>query len=122
MPMINIAEAQGKVLDWLCAIALRLDLYGPADFLEQRNHHVKHGEYVYRWSSSHAQAGELMDSARISTIYTNASTKHPWWACVGPCDDDTIGYSGATRLEAGIRCFVIHALGEEYEVPQELLS
>ena len=42
MPMINIAEAQGKVLDWLCAIALRLDLYGPADFLEQRNHHVKH--------------------------------------------------------------------------------
>ena len=71
-------------------------------------------------SSEWAQGGTIIERENISITGTN----FPWWEC------DNGWYAhigdryshGATPLIAAMRCYVASKLGDEVEVPEELLS
>lgn len=122
MRTINVSEASLLVLDWLIAEIEGIKTYGPEDFREQRNHTVKHGEYVYRWSSSWTQGGGLKDKYGI---ISGPHQDGGYWAAIGkwPADDvfdDIGGAAGSTELEAIARCIIVHYRGSQVQVPEGL--
>ena len=44
-----------------------------------------------------------------------------WYACYGDITEDSLGEVGPTPLIAAMRVFVAHKLGDEVDVPEELL-
>lgn len=122
MHTINVSDASLLVLDWLIAQIEGVKTYGPEDFREQRMHTVKHGEYVYRWSSSWAQGGELKTKYGI---ISGPQKGGGYWAAIGQWPEDGVfddigGASGSTELEAIARCIIERHHGEQVQVPEEL--
>ena len=120
----KVNEAKGLVLDWLVAVALPLDHvieYGPEDFREQRRHTVKNGEYIYRWSDSWNQAGELIEEFNISL-----QRKHNgWWMAsiqYNYADEPEFLHLDHKPLTAAMRCLVSSRLGPVVKVPAGLLE
>lgn len=99
-----VTRTTGAALDWLVCQAARLD----RRVLEQA-------------SKDPIKAFKLLDYARVSITYM--ATAKSWWGCVGdPFDEKTLGYLADTRLEAGLRAYVIAKLGEHPEVPVHLTT
>lgn len=71
-------------------------------------------------STDWALGGAIIERENISITGTN----FPWWEC------DTGWYAhigdhyahGSTPLEAAMRCYVASKLGDEVEVPEELMT
>lgn len=111
---IKVSEASGIQLDWLVTSIEAPDAlrYGVADWREQRRAVVKNGEFLYRWSSSWAQGGPIIERSGINTTHCNGR-----WEAVAT------GYygQGPTPLIAAMRCYCCSKLGDEVEVPDELV-
>lgn len=70
------------------------------------------------YSSDWALTGPLKASAGITS---GPATFGQFWAGVGSVgDDDVLGQTGETELEAIARCYVAHKLGDSVEIPPEL--
>lgn len=88
--------------------------YGVADWREQRRNKAVKGEYVHRYHQSWAQSGPIIERERIAIdfdhdVWNAAKYGLPWF----------IG--GPTPLIAAMRCYVASKLGEEVEIPEELI-
>lgn len=129
------SELANIALDWAVATALGIETYGPEDFREQRKYTVKNGEYVYRWSSSRAQGGVILEDEGIDLIRErqpldcgNGTVRlQPvgWRAQVGPSAvgmEPQFTQFGPTQLVAGLRCFISYKIGAEVEIPDVLLN
>lgn len=121
---VKVAEAEGLVLDWLVANAVPFDHaleYGPEDFREQRKTTAKNGEYLYRWSSSWSQGGELIEEFSISL-----QKRHDgWWmASIQYNYDDEPQFLQLDHqpLVAAMRCLVLSRLGPVVKVPACLVE
>lgn len=123
---IKTSELTGAALDWAVAKAEGLidaDIkvgkattkavvldgpHGPVD--------MRSGEY-FRPSTDWSQGGPISDRERISTEWS------PLWGCWAARDlrNAAFSFMGPTALVAAMRCYVASKLGDEVEVPEELL-
>lgn len=68
--------------------------------------------------------GYLLERHKVSIFWRE--TLGEWWACIDdPFDEDTLGWHGATRLEAGFRAMIVAKLGNRetgmVKVPDDLV-
>lgn len=126
---IKTGELTGAALDWavttiVCPDALR---YGVQDWREQRRGAVKYGEFLYRWHQSWAQSGPIIEREQIDVFCRPTGSKYseePDWASakyLSPAETAAFLQSGATPLIAAMRCYVASKLGDEIDVPDELV-
>jgi len=81
--------------------------------------------YVPVWqpSSTWAQGGPIIEREKITILHVDDNDIEPLdegnW-CAGTPNAD-VGYTGITPLIAAMRCFVASKLGDNVEIPEELL-
>lgn len=107
MTTIKTAELTGSTLDWVIAKCEAIRLGGN---LFNAPGSIKFNKYSTDW----AQGGPIIERERINSIYTDDQ----WEADLS---DQCFGFGGS-MLKAAMRCHVINNLGEEVEVPDELLE
>ncbi len=115
MAKVKTSELIGEPLNWSVAAAL-----GQAIRIEGgRNKYCVYGKNQqegtarFKPSSDWSQGGPIIEREGITI--THQTTQ---WAA--QTDDDYFAY-GPTPLIAAMRCFVVSKLGDEVEVPEELL-
>lgn len=104
MKRIRTSEATGQALDWLVTKCERI-YWVPASCT---------------YSTSWAKGGSIIDREKISTCWEGTT----WVATLFSrnCDETWYGHHyGPTFLIAAMRCYVASKLGDEVDVPEELL-
>jgi hypothetical protein len=105
---MRTADLTGTALDWAVAkCEVGAEFIGEIDD-------------PHFYSTDWALGGAIIESERIAITGTN----FPWWEC------DNGWYAhigdryahGTTPLEAAMRCYVASKLGDEIELPQELMT
>ncbi len=129
MKTVKVAEASGAVLDWLVAKCefehVRHWPDGRVQFLHPNTDWT---DFKVDW----AQGGPIIDregpwvreSAAASPAIADLVTPDKkWFAYAKRSHDGTAPrcYYGETFLVAAMRCYVASKLGDEVEVPEELL-
>ncbi|MBS0453995.1 MAG: DUF2591 domain-containing protein [Proteobacteria bacterium] len=131
---MKTADLTGAALDWaVCKSAGLIDAYPK---------HVGTGKkFLKEWkadiqpwlrpSTNWAQSGPIIEREGIELHQLAdavAVELHPTykpgdrWECnVWPADEDLISICGPTPLIAAMRCYVASKLGDEVDVPEELL-
>ena len=115
---IKTSELTGAALDWAVTTIEAPDAlaYGIADWREQRKRTVKNSEYVYRWHQSWSQGGPIIEREFLAI----EGDYNEWRARL--FDDGRIFEAdGPTPLVAAMRCYVASKLGDEVDVPKELI-
>jgi len=122
---MKTSELKDLALDWAVTAIENPDAlkYGVEDWRSRRRHDVKNGEFLFRWSSSWAQGGPIIEREEIG-ISRNApcSQGREWEArpsITAKGAGGKWGY-GPAPLIAAMRCYVASRLGDEVEVPEEL--
>lgn len=125
---MKTSELRGVALDWAVANALEVQVWvgdGPALFLDKHYPFCNSalGDF---WvpSADWAQGGPIIESEFIEL-----SPGQPWRAYIQeeiPCGDyivpDNIERYGPTPLIAAMRCYVASKLGDDVDIPEELLK
>jgi len=124
---LKTSELQGAALDWAVA---KCELgSNPAAFdrflsiFQYQNSH-KTG---YDWSTNWSLGGLIIEREAISVAADTADMfdSFMWFASVDDIlvdADEAIGVRGPTPLVAAMRCHVANKMGDEVEVPDELLQ
>lgn len=110
---VKTATLIGPALDWAAGIAdgdKEPNLTGGYDGI---------GNYCEPWapSTNPAQGQPILERERIN-LKNDGLTRGAWWACK---PEGRFHQSGPTMLIAGLRCFVERKLGDEVDVPDELM-
>jgi hypothetical protein len=112
---MKTSELTGAALDWAVSLIDEPEAckYGAQDWREQRTRTVKNGEYVYRYHQSWAQGGPIIERERFE--FRQAKT--------GMLASYQGGQTwfGPTPLIAAMRCYVASKLGDNINIPEELL-
>lgn len=134
MTRVKISEATGPVLDWMVAKAeytdrrVELSPYGGVYF----EHSPGSGDsynmgWTYaRFSTDWSQGGPIIDREKIDLCWSPGRTAcmatiSVLWPKELDCGLRCVSVVGPTPLIAAMRCFVASRLGDEVEVPWELL-
>jgi hypothetical protein len=135
---VRVSEATGPVLDWMVAKAMwgevAIGTFGPlfrpsAQFKAP----CRYGRSIrFKPSTDWSQGGPIIEREGIAIDCVRCEGEVASWVAALPYvneddddDDDEVRYSeetGPTPLVAAMRCFVVSRLGEEVEVPEELLA
>lgn len=118
MTLVQTHTLKGTALNWAMAQVLGPDSDAARHYEDDQN-----GE-GWEPSTNPAQGHALIFDAGISLINWRLKGEHSesWWATSGdPRDEETMGATGSTPLEAGIRCRVVDHFGDEMDVPEHLL-
>lgn len=115
-------ELNSATLDWAVA---KCEGYFDNDMASVRDG-VVNVFYFESWSPSTnwAQGGAIIEREEISVSREFASNRVEWAAWTpAPIRDDAeaFGY-GATPLVAAMRCYVASKLGDEVQIPEELID
>ena len=123
---MKVVDAIGAQLDWMVAKADE-NLYpkGNVRLLDGKVFTIEPGNYEQsdRWqlydpSTSWAQGGPIIERERISIRqWTNVPIVHAYM----PHDDAPWVSDGTSPLIAAMRCFCSFELGDEVDVPEELM-
>lgn len=105
---IKTSELIGMQLDWAVAKADRDEMPATWQWIEWDDYHP---------STNWSQGGPLIESHAIGFVGHDADN---WLAFSSPCDETHQGI-GPTHLIAACRMIVSAKLGEEIEVPEELV-
>lgn len=126
MKKIKVSEASGPVLDWMVA---KCEGITPYAFVEHDHGQGAHralgrwcgihvspsGHTVFAPSTNWSQGGPIIEREVIGLEAPNC--ERGWVAQIGMNYEQ----EGSTPLIAAMRCFVASKLGDEVEVPEELL-
>lgn len=107
---IKTSEASPLQLDWAVSEAEGCS-YG--DYFEDGLRNCR------TWSTDWSQGGPIIERERIN-IRDEVSHWASWMWDATRCGD--VSYYGPTPLIAAMRCFVASKLGDEVDVPDELLG
>ena len=109
---MRTSELQGAALDWAVAKCIHLINGDDLDigFIK---------EYAYTPSTNWAQGGPIIEREGISVATDDVE---PWCGFIEDDETNTLFFSGPTPLIAAMRCYVASKLGDEVEVPDELLE
>jgi hypothetical protein len=109
MKKIKVLEATTNQLDWLVA---KCELGDTVHYVWE------HAQNKHRYSTNWAQGGPIIDEAEIDTYLMERGSPFGWLAEI---TGTKAKGRGPTRLIAAMRCHVTSKLGEEVEVPDEIL-
>ena len=77
----------------------------------------------YTPSTDWAQGGPIIEREKISVLHsTTVFPSHAWEASQTVAEDLSVCEFGPAPLTAAMRCYVASKLGDEVEIPQELLE
>ena len=123
---IKTKDLTGAALDWAVAKAdeslypkgdVRL-LDGKVSTIEPGNYEQSDRWQLYDPSTSWAQGGLIIERERISIRqWTNVPIVHAYM----PHDDAPWASDGTSPLIAAMRCYCSFKLGDEVDVPEELM-
>lgn len=119
MKKIKVSEATGAALDWLvenAELLVRVPNPEQRASIASRNLRVRgeNGSYSLSW----AQGGPIIDREKIYCLPPKEYHRDVW-VCTSLSGVVLMG--GDTLLIAAMRCYVASKLGDEVEVPEELL-
>ena len=133
MTKVKTSELTGKALDWAVA---KCEEYLDAELTYSngttttivmidefgRPYDMRFG-VAWRPSTSWEQGGPLIERERITLSQGRDLIASIWQPSTGPLRGDRYRYKqlGPTPLIAAMRCFVASKLGDEVEIPEELL-
>ena len=111
---MNTSELTGAALDWAVA---KLEFpepdYCSEDWLVYITEGCSDEGWVFNPSENWAQGGPIIEREGVCV------KKHPnWWTAY--IENDNLA-QGPTPLVAAMRCYVASKLGEEVDVPKELI-
>ena len=117
---MKTAELTGAALDWAVAKCEGLEIYFDDGFVCLVGQPFDTAWRCWNPSTDWAQGGPIIEREKIAITGTNFH----WWEC------DNGWYAhigdryshGSTPLEAAMRCYVASKLGDEVEVPEELMT
>jgi hypothetical protein len=107
---MKTSELEGAALDWAVAKCEEKDYEYLAAFKacrQKRNYHID-------W----AQGGPIIEREKISISY---QTNAPLWVAMNGTGRIKPNMGGPTPLIAAMRCYVASKLGDEVDIPKELL-
>jgi len=110
---IRVSEAKDVVLNWLVSESLGLDWYKP-----------DYGDACAAYSTDWSQGGPIMNREKIDVCHHNHGQTTTLVTCTlwfPNGDRRSIQMQGQTPLVAAMRCYVASKLGDEIEIPKELL-
>jgi len=105
---MKTAELTGAALDWAVAKCEGHDM----DYFQVVD--------AYMPSTDWAQGGAIIERELIDTLTVEGGTDG--WQANKYLPDEIVTAYGETPLIAAMRCYVASKLGDEVEVPEELLS
>jgi hypothetical protein len=124
---VKTAELIDAALDWAVAKCeeptdRRLTIIRREDRVGRPiERETEHGSYNYEWwapSRIWAQGGPIIDRERIGPVWNKLWNQ---WVVPHP-KNAALGILGQTFLITAMRCFVTSRLGDEIEVPDELMA
>lgn len=121
---VKVNEAERETLDYMVAMAegLGLGLTKEDRFLEIFLHQNRKG-YGYCYSRDWAQAGPIIEREKIELKYLGYDNPPHWGALkFAPSKYERKGATGPTPLIAAMRCYVASKLGDECDIPDELIT
>lgn len=132
MTRVKVAEATGPVLDWIVAKAEGLsyrydDKYGPMCFRPSTTKGtVQWDSAPLPYSTDWSQGGPIIEREKIDLCWSPGRTAcmatiSVLWPKELDCGLRCVSMVGPTPLIAAMRCFVASKLGDEVDVPEELL-
>jgi len=123
---VKVSEAKGQVLDYLVAQAMGMKIYRSKSGRWMRanygefNH--RHGTPWFEPTRNWGYAGPIIEREWLDvTPWPNESDEDMRWQCKQHDSIDCVAF-GPTPLIAAMRCYVASQLGDEVEVPDELLQ
>jgi hypothetical protein len=125
---LKISEAEGEVLDRLVAYCEGIRIVGfkqgRATFIDPADDGALN-ETLINYSTDWAQAGPIIENWEIG-IKRNAPCSYGrQWEASPSIRAKGAGWKfgyGSTPLIAAMRCYVVSKLGDEVEVPDEIVS
>jgi hypothetical protein len=122
MKTIKVSEATGATLDWLVAKCEDESIRIAAGKVRFALSQFTNDYDLYSPSTDWAQGGPIIEREEIDLCnYTSrlvSKIAQLWISCKGINDFKQVGN---TPLIAAMRCYVASKLGDEVEVPEELL-
>lgn len=131
---VKVSEAEREVLDYMVAMAegLGLGLTQEDRFIEIFLHQNRRG-HGYCYSRDWAQGGPIIEREKIGVwwathVVDDEGTEYGnhWYAEPGMTDENAdksyTCMTGPTPLVAAMRCFVASHLGNECDIPDELIT
>jgi hypothetical protein len=117
---MKTSELTGAALDWAVAVCEEWVFAGTSDKLHPWD--WRDTDSPFTPSTEWAQGGPIIERERLSI-----TPRDGYWDCLVHDrlfeDDGSDHYSkGATPLIAAMRCYVASKLGDEVEVPNELIN
>ena len=116
-------DLTGHALDYAVAKICKLSPY-----LHQKNvaydslHH--HGRIYFRPSTDWSQGGPIIEREQIAlNLLFNQAPERLWMAsATGGSHSPSVVQYGPTPLIAAMRCYVASKLGDEVDIPKELME
>lgn len=99
---LKTSELTGVFLDWAVHVALHGECEGYPE---------------YEYSTDWAQGGPIIEREGIELV----TVSHDWRAMINS-EDGWLREYGPTPLIAAMRCYVASKLGDEVDVPDELIE
>jgi hypothetical protein len=121
---LKTTELQGEALDWAVANCEgELSQHGGQVHLVESKVRFYEDtlDIQYTPSTDWSQGGPIIERERIATWfehYEDEDAGLPCWFAAKYCERE---YPGPTPLIAAMRCYVASKLGDEVEVPDEIL-
>ena len=112
---IKVSEATGIVLDWMVA---KCEGDSLDEFVEYYDTGWGEG---WHYSTDWAQGGPIIEREKIGFDECFGTWAADWYAPKNS-NRDGISMLGKSPLEAAMRCYVASKLGDEVEVPDELVK
>ena len=110
---MKTGELTGAALDWIVTHLEGVKTYGVKDWLGQRPRAKE-----CRWSTNWEQGGPIIDIENIGLIPPHDDIED--WEAYHPTRIHNEEY-GPHPLIAAMRCYVASKLGDEVEIPKELI-
>ena len=105
---IKTNEASGVVLDWMVA---KCEGIQDSEFVRT---HMDAWSYSTDW----AQGGPIIEREKIGSLHEARGV----WSASTKWEDPAKVFYGKTKLIAAMRCYVASKLGDEVEIPNELIG
>lgn len=122
MKAVKTSELVGAALDWVVAVAIGYELRGGAGF----NHEAWFDGYKFvsstsKWqpSTDWSQGGPLIEKHQVELEWNGIDGKALWW--LARHEDIEAPQIGDTLLIAACRAIVAANLGDEVQIPAELM-
>jgi len=126
MALVQVKDAEGSVLDWMVARckgtpAVRM-FENSKGFRVYENESMKMQGINFAPSTNWSQGGPIIEREKIELIPPKDEDDNEWMAVWYKCEDAEAGIQvGTSPIIAAMRCYVSSVLGDEVEVPDELI-